>query len=309
MATSGSVNFTVNRDEIIKHALLKIGAIAADETPDSPDVTDAARVLNMMIKTWNANGLQLWVQQRATLFLETATHQYSLGPTGDHGTHSFTRTTISADEAGGQTTISVTSESGMTVADYIGIVLDDGTVHWTTIASLATLTITAALPSAAASGNSVYFYTTKMHRPLRILYAFTRDQLTNTDEPVEIIKDRAKYFGIYDKTNDSNPTRIYYDPQLTNGVLYTNYEQTNVDETLELVYHRPIEDFDASTDNPDFPQEWYEPLVYGLALRLAPDYGKNVTERQELIREAEVLGINIKGFYQDGPQKIIPTWF
>ena len=309
MATSGSVNFSVTRDDIIKHALLKIGATAADETPSAADVSDAAFSLNMMIKAWNANGLQLWLQKRATLFLAKTTHQYSLGPTGGHATHSYTRTTLSAAEAAGQTILSVTSESGMTVADYIGVVLDDGTLHWSTISSLATLTIAVALPSAAASGNSVYFYTTKMHRPLRILYAWLHNVLTNADTPLEMIKDRELYFRIYDKTNDTNPTRIYYDPQLTDGVLYTNYEQTNVNETLEMSYHRPIEDFDVATDNPDFPQEWYEPLVYGLALRLAPDNGRNITERQGLMREAEILGINIKGFYQDSPQKIIPTRF
>mgnify|MGYP001597580572 FL=1 len=309
MATSGSVNFSDTRDDIIKDALVKIGAIAADETPAAADVADSARALNRMIKTWNANGLQLWIQKRATLFLERAKHQYNLGPTGDHATHSYTRTTLSADEAAGQTILSVTSETGMTVADYIGIVLDSGVSHWTTISSLATLTVASALPTAAASGNSVYFYTSKMHRPLRLLYAWTHDVLTNADIPVEIWKDRASYFQIYNKTNDTAPTRIYYDPQLTNGVLYTNYEPLVMNETLELSYHRPIEDFDAATDNPDFPQEWYEPLVYGLALRRAPDYGLSVAERTALFREAELLGINIKGFYQDSPQKVIPTRF
>lgn len=309
MATSGSVNFAVTRDDIIKHALLKIGAIAADEPLSAADVGHVARVLNMMVKARNAQGLQLWVQKRATLFLAKATHQYSLGPTGGHATHSYTRTTLSAAEAAGQTILSVTSETGMTVADYIGIVLDDGTLHWSTISALATLTIATALPSAAASGNSVYFYTSKMHRPLRILYAWLHDVLTNADTPLEIIKDRELYFRIYDKTSDTTPTRIYYDPQLTDGVLYTNYEQTNVNETLEMSYHRPIEDFDAATNNPDFPQELYEDLVYSLAIRIAPDYGVPVTERTALIREAELLGINVRGFYQDGPQKVIPTWF
>jgi len=308
MATSGSVNFAITRNDILKHALLKIGAIAADETPTNAEYADAAITLNMMLKAWGSS-FYLWGQQQATLFLQSNTHQYALGPSGAHGTHSYTRTTISADEASGQTVLSVTSETGMSASDYINIVLDDGTSHWTTIASVGTLTVDDALPSAASSGNSVYFYTTKMHRPLRLIKAYLSDLSTsNQDLPVDII-DRDRYFEIYDKTQDSTPNMVYYDPQLTNGQLYTNYEQTNMNEHLKLIYQRPLEDFDASTDNPDVPQEYYEQLVYGLAIRLAPEYGLESGRRRQLLQEAQLLGIGVMGFYQDSPRRVSPTYF
>lgn len=309
MATSGSTDFSVTRDNIIADALSKIGVLAAGETVTSTDTAFCARALNMMIKAWSTRGLQLWAQKQATLFLAKNTHSYSLGPTGTNATHSYTRTTISADEAAGQTIISVTSETGMIVADKIGIVLDDGSLHWSTISSLATLTIANALPSAAASGNSVYFYTTKMHRPLRIVYAYLHDVLTNADWPLTILKERGDYFGIYDKTLDSQPSRIYYDPQLTNGVLYTDYEQTDVNEVLNFIYQRPYEDFDAAADNPDFPQEWFESLVYGLAIRVAPDYGIPSAIRNQIIAEVSALNINLGGFYGDGPTRVTATAF
>ena len=55
---------------------------------------------------------------------------------------------------------------------------------------------------------------------------------------------------------------------------------------IYLVHQRPFTDFNASTDVPDFPQEWYDAVVYGLAVRLAPEYGVPIDQRQVLGREA-----------------------
>jgi hypothetical protein len=64
-------------------------------------------------------------------------------------------TTLSANEAGGQTIISVTSVSGFNVDDTVRITLNDATIHQTTIDSIGAsdITIDDALPSAADSGN------------------------------------------------------------------------------------------------------------------------------------------------------------
>jgi hypothetical protein len=58
---------------------------------------------------------------------------------------------------------------------------------------------------------------------------------------------------------------------------------------LYFVYQRPFEDFDAATDNPDFPQEWYDAVTYGLATRLAPEYGVPNTERKTLWQEMSII--------------------
>ncbi len=66
-------------------------------------------------------------------------------------------TTVNANEAGGQTVITVADISGFSDTDFVGIILDDGTQHQTTIngAPAATeITITDALPSAASIGNA-----------------------------------------------------------------------------------------------------------------------------------------------------------
>ena len=66
-------------------------------------------------------------------------------------------TTLSGNEAAGQTVLSVTSETGFSSSDFVGITLNDGTQHRTTVASTAvgTITVDDALPSAADSGKAV----------------------------------------------------------------------------------------------------------------------------------------------------------
>lgn len=65
-------------------------------------------------------------------------------------------TTLSANEAGGQTVISVVDENVWNVNDYVGIELDDGTQHQSRVNAKAagTITIDDALPSAAAAGKA-----------------------------------------------------------------------------------------------------------------------------------------------------------
>ncbi len=52
MALSGTWAFTIVRDEIIREALLNIGAIGEAEIPTAQEVTDCARKLNTLVKQW-----------------------------------------------------------------------------------------------------------------------------------------------------------------------------------------------------------------------------------------------------------------
>lgn len=105
-------------------------------------------------------------------------------------------------------------------------------------------------------------------RPLRILESFYRDG--SNDTQVEIIS-RSDYYKLGDKSSEGIPTQLYYDPQLTSGVLYVYNpaDATTAGNTLHLIYQRPFEDVDALGDDLDFPQEWYFALEYALAVDLA----------------------------------------
>ena len=50
MTTSGIYSFSVNRDQIIRIAMMNIGKLDEIETPSAQDITDCNLVLNMLVK-------------------------------------------------------------------------------------------------------------------------------------------------------------------------------------------------------------------------------------------------------------------
>lgn len=277
MARSGSYNFALDRDTIIKRAMQLINLININQTARGADQAYAVDIFQSMIKLWQAEGIQLWNRKQATLFPAYQDAQYSISNTGDHCANSYVSTTLSAAEALGQTVLSVTSSTGMTAADNVGIELSDKSRQWTTIVSVDSatqITVTAALTASAASGATVIAYTNKIaDRPLRILDARTLDLSNNSSVSMQNIG-YDQYFNISVKTSGGRPNNFYYDKLLDAGVLYLFPRPDNVNELIEFTYHESIEDVDSSTNSMDFPVEWTLPLIYGLATELCVAFGK-----------------------------------
>jgi hypothetical protein len=294
MTTSNSVDFSINRDEIITAAMRAARIIGADQVPTSGEITSAAQALNMIVKQWQgktdfAPGLKEWSRKRATLFLQTATSSYSLGPTGDHWTGSYSSTTLAAGKIASATSITLVSAIGAN-ADNIGIVLTSGAIGWTTISAgggTTSITLPANSLGAASSGATVYTYTTKARRPEVILTAVLRDS-TGTDVPLSFMT-LEDYEMLPDKTGDNDPTSILYEGQLTNGVLYTDAEASDVTKVIRCVFLSAIEDFDVLTDTPDYPQAWYRPLKYQLAIDLAPEFGRAIAADLKMLRDESLM--------------------
>jgi len=205
MAVSGSTDFSVTANDIIKGALRVLGVIASGETPTAEEISDAKEALNMMVKSWMGPnnplmpGLKMWARENATLNL-SAKAVYSLKPSG------------------GDLDIDI---------------------------------------------------------PVKILEAVLRDS-NNNDTPMKEMT-LEEYMAIGNKTETGDPLKYYYERRRDEGKLYLNLVPSDTTKTIFFYYLRPIYDFDSNTDNPDFPQEWYEALKYQLALRLAPEYGVPVT--------------------------------
>lgn len=83
MATSGSVDYTLTQSEVIYEALQLIGVYDPEETISSADFDTASRSLNMMLKTWSADGVKLWKRATATLTLVADQKSYTIGTGGD----------------------------------------------------------------------------------------------------------------------------------------------------------------------------------------------------------------------------------
>jgi len=82
MALSASFDFTLNRDELIKRALLMIGAVSPSQTLSSTVLSDASQVLNLMLKAWQADGMQLWQVTEKSITPVADQETYTLGPSG-----------------------------------------------------------------------------------------------------------------------------------------------------------------------------------------------------------------------------------
>lgn len=300
MATSGSYNYTATAANIIQAALEDIGVIHAGETIDSDDQTLALQRLNFLAKQWQGNadmaqGLKVHTRKRVTLILASGQQTYVIGPGSSDARASTAvgRTTIDAAEASGQTVISVTATTDtttypgttltMTAADIIGIEQDDGTIHWSTIASVSagdTVTIDDATTAAAAVGKYVWWFTSRAQRFPLCEVAVLRDK-NLTDVPLQIYTDVRDYEMVADKYADGTPTAILIEPLLTQTRVTLNSQPDDVTDMIILTVLYPAEDYDATTDDVAFPQEWFAALEWELAKRLAPVFEKPWTQARE----------------------------
>ncbi len=281
---SGSVNFNMTRNEIATDSLILLGAIEQGETPSAEDNTYAIRQLERMVKHWQGQGTHLWSRREATLFITPSQAAYELGPSSAaHAAedNDIARTTLSADEASGQTVISITSTTDglvtMLASDKVAIVLDDDTLHWTTIASVGSsteITLSVATTGAASSGNFVYAYTNDLPRPLRIVDVRRRDESNNQDTPI-IVQSHGEYQRLPNKLIDGETNIVYYHPEHRNGrgTIHLWPRPSTVARTMRLSCMLPLQDFDASGNNADLPTEWLDAIVWSLAKRLIPKYG------------------------------------
>lgn len=200
MATSGSADFSIDRDGLIEAALRACGVLDPESSAaaTTEQLAKGSEALNLIVKSLQTDGMPLWAVSKKTI-------------------------TLVADDP-----------------DY----------------TVSALGIT---------------------RPLRIFQALRTDTNSSTDTPMEVIT-RDEYYNLGNKTSNGPPILLYYDPQLTDALatvyLYPtpgSAEATN--NTVTFWYHRPFEDFDASTDTPDFPQEWYNCVKWMLAADLGFEYG------------------------------------
>jgi len=290
VATSGSKNYSITRATIIEGALRKLGefdqgeSISGDET--NAAVNAAVQALNLLTKEWSARGADIWLRDTITLFLQPNTKSYALGTA--NATAAYVETTLSAAEASGQTVLSITDTTGMTTADKIGVKLDDDTIHWSTVTvdSSTQGTIASGLASAAASGNKVYAYTTTAGRPTKISFAY-RSDINGLDTEIRLVGEN-EYLRLSNKSSDGPPVEVWYQPTLTTGTLYVWPDNGGKSwDKIVMSVHYHADDFDSASDNPEFPIEWGNALIWGLAAELAAEYGLPIKEIAYFENKAE----------------------
>lgn len=320
MATSGTYNYSRTAGQLIQAAYEDLGVITPGATVSAGDSAMALDRLNMLVKQWQGNsdlapGLKIHTRQRITLFLEKGRQSYLVGPASSDARSStqYGRTTLSAAEAASQTTLSITSNTDtttypgttvtMTAGDIVGIELNDGTIQWTTISGTPTTTmdVSVALTGPAAAGNYVYWFTSRAQRFPLIESAVLRDENLN-DSWISVYTDVREYeIGVADKYADGQPTAILVEPLRIATRVTCDSQPTNITSQIVMTVLYPAENYDATTDDIAFPQEWFAAISWELAFRLSPSSGRWTREmdlnRQNALSMARSVNPEMSSLY------------
>lgn len=282
MATSGNYNSTFTRDTILEDAA-EIGGILDPEGVElsARQKVRICRYLNNMIKSWQADGMQVWIRKNVGIVLQKNVSTYSFNweqqtfnPRIFSG--SYIQTTLSS---GSGTTIQVADTGGMSALNsfgsptFVAIERTNGSYFYANISSIDSVTqIT--LSSGGTDylvGGYVYYYTILAPRLSRIYAGYVRSP-QGFDTPVRVItRDEYNLFGV--KTTPGQTVQVFYDMGWPTATLRV-YPTTNVSGYLlflEGMY--PFQVFTEPSDMPDFPEEWINAIVYGLAEEIAFRYG------------------------------------
>lgn len=278
--SSGDISYNDMRNQIITDAFINIGVAADQQALSNNDINFAARVLNRMLLAWQAQDLHLWLRQECILFLQQNQTSYGFtnATSGDFATTAagYVETQVKTAGTLAASTIQLSSVTGMTIGDHIGIILDSGLTYWDIILTIntgtTTVTLTNTLTGTSAIGNYVHTFTNKLNRPLRVMQA-RRYEYQSAQDTQMIELAREDYFKMPNKTTLGTPTQYYYDPQLSTGQIYVWQNPNNSSYAVKFTALRQINDYLVSTDTSDLPTEWLEPIIFNLSVRLAPAYG------------------------------------
>lgn len=302
MSTSGNTSYESTTTQLITNAFQLLEIYGSSETVSGEDYSSALVVLNGMIKHLQAaNNFYMHQVEGATLFLAVGQNTYQIGNSSSDKIGLQTNvveTQLTEAEIIADTLMHVNSTTGMLAGDTVGVVQDNSVIKWTTIATVnssVTLTLTAALDVAAASGAYVFSYRTAAGRPLELRSTMLR-QSGGTDTTLsQIVTEipmsaigREQYFRYPQKGRQGTPLQYYLEKRNKSSTIHLFPTPSTPNYRIVFQYDRIIENFTNSSDNPDLPQEYFECLYYNLAVRLAPRYNR-MDRLQYLEQKAQLL--------------------
>ncbi len=148
--------------------------------------------------------------------------------------------------------------------------------------------------------------------PLKVIQALRKDNLAVIDTPMNIYT-YEDYELLTNKNAIGAPVHVFYQPLRNSGTAIVwplpdpVYWQVN--GSLYIRYQVPVQDFTVGTDEPDFPIEWCQALIYGLAYTLSPEYGVNPSKRQSLLQDWQMYQEMALSFgTEEGSFLMQPRW-
>ena len=281
-STSGSTSFRLLTYDIVKEAFTYCG-ISLDtegEALSAGFLSEGKSSLNLMVATWQAQGIHLWTYQEAYLFLEAGVNSYVLEQV--RATNRYLKTTTTTAIVAAGNTVELASTSEIDEDWWIGVNDSDNNLVWRQVLSVSDpeVTIQTTWPANIDLGATVYYYQNQV-RPVERVLDVRRTSLpdANNETPVAF-ESHQHFFRLPQKDSQGSVSEAAYDRTLAEGVLYVWQTPANSSEQIRFTYERKIEDFIENDDCPDFPKYWMEALVFNLALRLGAKF--NISDRRKL---------------------------
>ena len=128
-------------------------------------------------------------------------------------------------------------------------------------------------------------------RPLRLIQCVLRNISVTPyiDIPMNILS-KQEYMMLGSKFSSGMANSVYLNPGATTStvkVFLTPDATTATNYQLIMTVQKPISDIGSASTVPDFPNEWMQALVWGLADQLALEFGLPVNHRTEVLARAE----------------------
>lgn len=330
MTTSNETHYEETGCEIVAAAFGHVRIISKGQQLRSDDERKGLKLLNGIIKNWQRDGLHLWKNKEAAVFLEANRRVYKLGAPGSIGcdvgackpelisddivhatSGDWVLTKTAAAGIAGEDLLSIESlisYNGITYntacAMSIGIVNTDKGIDWYSIADVDTLDILIndLFVNDFDKGATVYIYrdADQLEKPLKIYQENVRlFQVGSGYELPIMLRAWTDYNLLPIKNTPGIPVQAYYEPKINNTELAlwpVSRDSTNI---LLFRFQSPFQIFKASTDTQDFPSEWIRALEWALAAEMGPSYGIPLQRQAYLDNKASSLKESVEDWDQD----------
>lgn len=228
-------------------ALVESGAFGQGQTPLAQDMTDALARLQWMLQQWERQRFLVY-HLVTKMITSTGAQAYSIGPNGDINTMGDFSTDFGPDFQ--PPAVEGTAPDGLAPAAIVGNGLN---------------------PQTAPVGAG-------WPRPDKIEAAYlrqlTQSQPNQIDYPLEIIHSQEDYANIALKGLVSFPGCLFYDPAWPLGWIYPwPIPQANIYAIAVVIKEQLPSSFASIASIINLPLEYYEAILYNLAMRLRSKYG------------------------------------
>ncbi len=238
----------------------------------------------------------MWLRHQGYMFLSSTSGQYSLSSSSTYWTENFIQVNSAGNNPNNSSNVNLTSTANIANGDNIGLILDNNTLQWTTVANVVnttTVTVSNTLTFSMNNKSVVYAFDDSAQPPQSVDWINLRDQNGNDTFIDNITYEQfvslpSKQSQVY----QGDPTCVYVESHLVGNQPYV-YINTDVNGVIDLTkylvinYTQELSDWVNETDQPDFEKQWYEALVFNLAKRLSPFFNSVWTKTQDdLAREA-----------------------